>query len=125
MFQDLLIVSLRFSRCYHENPTTMKPADPILKGHPVLSGRVAHYVSNVSGYLIFAKTNLYLAHTKGRSVAFSGRLDSRVLCKVSCACSHLIVNFKYLIIHSPQDFSGIIYSTDWGTLPDCLGAVYK
>ena len=82
MFQDLLIVSLRFSRCYHENSTTMKSAEPILRGHPVLSGRVAHYVSNVSGYLIFTKTNLHLADTKERSsVAFSGRLDSRVLCK--------------------------------------------
>lgn len=82
MFQDLLIVSLRFSRCYHENSTTMKSADPILRGHPVLSGRVAHYVSNVSGYLIFTKINLHLADTKERSsVAFSGRLDSRVLCK--------------------------------------------
>ena len=27
---------------------------------------------------------------------------------------------KYLIIHSPQGFSGIIYNTGWGTLPDCL-----
>ena len=32
-----------------------------------------------------------------------------------------IVNCKYLIIHSPQVFSGIIYNTGWGTLPDCLG----
>ena len=29
-------------------------------------------------------------------------------------------NCKYLIIHSPQGFSGIIYNTGWGTLPDCL-----
>ena len=29
-------------------------------------------------------------------------------------------NWKYLIIHSPQGFSGIIYNTGWGTLPDCL-----
>ena len=36
-----------------------------------------------------------------------------------------IVNGKYLIIHSPQGFSEIIYNTCWGTLPDCLGAVYK
>ena len=35
------------------------------------------------------------------------------------------VNWKYLIIHSPQGFSGVIYTTGWGTLPDCLGAVYK
>ena len=28
--------------------------------------------------------------------------------------------FKYLIIHFPQGFSGIIYNTGWGTLPDCL-----
>ena len=27
---------------------------------------------------------------------------------------------KYLIIHSPQSFSGIIYNTGWGILPDCL-----
>ena len=27
---------------------------------------------------------------------------------------------KYLIIHSPQGFSGIIYNTCWGTLPDML-----
>ena len=27
---------------------------------------------------------------------------------------------KYLIIHSPQGFSGIIDNTGWGTLPDCL-----
>ena len=27
---------------------------------------------------------------------------------------------KYLIIHSPPGFSGIIYNTGWGTLPDCL-----
>ena len=27
---------------------------------------------------------------------------------------------KYHIIHSPQGFSGIIYNTGWGTLPDCL-----
>ena len=47
----------------------MKSADPILRGHPVLSGRVAHYVSNVSGYLI---------------------------------------------IHSPQDFSGIITALTGG-----------
>ena len=32
----------------------------------------------------------------------------------------VIVNCKYLIIHSPQGFSGIIYNTGWGTLPDCL-----
>ena len=29
-------------------------------------------------------------------------------------------NGKYLIIHSPHGFSGIIYSTGWETLPDCL-----
>ena len=29
-------------------------------------------------------------------------------------------NGKYLIIHSPHGFSGIIYNTGWGTLPDCL-----
>ena len=27
---------------------------------------------------------------------------------------------KYHIIRSPQGFSGIIYNTGWGTLPDCL-----
>ena len=27
---------------------------------------------------------------------------------------------KYLIIHSPQGFSGIIGNTGWGTLTDCL-----
>ena len=27
---------------------------------------------------------------------------------------------KYHIIHSPQGFSGIIYNTGWGTLPECL-----
>ena len=27
---------------------------------------------------------------------------------------------KYHIIHSPHGFSGIIYNTGWGTLPDCL-----
>ena len=27
---------------------------------------------------------------------------------------------RYLVIHSPQGFSGIIYNTGWGTLPDCL-----
>ena len=31
----------------------------------------------------------------------------------------VIVNCKYLII-SPQGFSGMIYNTGWGTLPDCL-----
>ena len=33
-------------------------------------------------------------------------------------CKYL--NCKYLIIHSPQSFSGIIYNTGWGTLPDFL-----
>ena len=33
------------------------------------------------------------------------------VCKCKC---------KYLIIHSPKSFSGIIYNTGWGTLPDCL-----
>ena len=33
------------------------------------------------------------------------------VCKCKC---------KYLIIHSPQGFSGIIYNTGWGTLPNCL-----
>ena len=32
----------------------------------------------------------------------------------------VLVNCKHHIIHSPQGFSGIIYNTDWGTLPDCL-----
>ena len=32
-----------------------------------------------------------------------------------------IANCKYLIIHSPQGFPGIIHNTGWGTLPDCLG----
>ena len=27
---------------------------------------------------------------------------------------------KHHIIHSPHGFSGIIYNTGWGTLPDCL-----
>ena len=36
-----------------------------------------------------------------------------------------IVKYKYLIIHSPQGFSGINYNTGWGTLPECLGAVDK
>ena len=31
----------------------------------------------------------------------------------------VIVNCEYFIIHSPQGFSGIIYNTGWGTLPDC------
>ena len=31
-----------------------------------------------------------------------------------------IVNCKYLIIHSPQGFSGMIYNAGWGTLPDCF-----
>jgi len=33
----------------------------------------------------------------------------------------VIVNCDYFIIHSRQGFSGIIYNTGWGTLPDCLG----
>ena len=32
-------------------------------------------------------------------------------CKYQC---------KHHIIHSPRGFSGIIYNTGWGTLPDCL-----
>ena len=32
-------------------------------------------------------------------------------CKYKC---------KHHIIHSPRGFSGIIYNTGWGTLPDCL-----
>ena len=35
-------------------------------------------------------------------------------------CSIVNCNCKYLIIHYPQGFSGIIYNTGWGTLPDCL-----
>ena len=45
-------------------------------------------------------------------------------CIVTAAINHMInpvqKNCKYLIIHSPQGFSGIIYNTVWGTLPDCL-----
>ena len=32
----------------------------------------------------------------------------------------VIVNCEYFIIHSLQGFSGIIYNTGWGTLPDWL-----
>ena len=37
-------------------------------------------------------------------------------CKCKC---------KYLIIHSPQGFLGIIYNTGWGTLPECLTCSLK
>ena len=32
----------------------------------------------------------------------------------------LFKEIRYLIIHSPQGFSGIIYNTGWGTSPDWL-----
>ena len=36
-------------------------------------------------------------------------MDTSTTCKCKCH-----------IIHFPQGFSGIIYNTGWGTLPDCL-----
>ena len=32
----------------------------------------------------------------------------------------LFEEIRYLVIYSPRSFSGIIYHTGWGTLPDCL-----
>ena len=49
-------------------------------------------------------------------------LLSRIEYEFDLSNRHAIVNVicKYLIIHSPQGFSGIIYNTGRGTLPDCL-----
>ena len=41
-------------------------------------------------------------------------------CVSYCVCICVVCKCKYHIIHFPQGFSGIIYNTGWGTLPDCL-----
>ena len=54
--------------------------------------------------------NPFEVTSKGFSIQFSQKGERVNIVKYS----------KYLSIHSPQGFSGIIYNTGWGTLPDCL-----
>ena len=64
--------------------------------------------------LAFEFQNSHVCEKRSNAVSSSGIEDH------SCETLFKIVNCKYLIMHSNQDFSGIIYNTGWGTLPDCL-----
>ena len=56
------------------------------------------------------KRQEYLETLKGFSIQFSQKGERVNIIKYS----------TYLSIHSPQGFSGIVYNTGWGTLPDCF-----
>ena len=62
----------------------------------------------------------FVSDTSPKSIDQEGlerRLTGKCKCKCKCKCKG---KCKHHIIHSPQGFSGIIYNTGWGTLPDCL-----
>ena len=58
--------------------------------------------------------------TRPETVGSLGVVTHTMVKGLYCGNCNCNCNCNYLIIHSPQGFSGIIYNTGWGTLPDCL-----
>ena len=84
------------------------------------TSRVGYHAGKRIESVVYYFYKMTLSKTENVSVSykFTSTINHRFLTNQNartmwCEC-------KYHIIHSPQGFSGIIYNTGWGILPDCL-----
>ena len=90
------------------------------QNHAVSSVFVVHFINCIVSrkfpLLSFYAHNIFFVWFYLYTAAFD--------CFSCSTFSHLVSShfdyYKYLIIHFPRGFSGIIYNTGWGTLSDCL-----
>ena len=111
---------------------SFKPSSKIASLYPVLDGHGVLKVNrrvlslpgtiNSTNQIILQRITSFATRTMIRHThELTGHLGrEHIFSKVREKFCILRYKGKYHIIHSPQGFSGIIYKTVWGSLPECL-----
>ena len=116
----------RFCEATESHSRTHAPPSSL----PNKSSSYGRYIRSINssqqGQLI-SKQNVMSQLAAVQHKFFNSNMGALFFCHFPLQSTHTgpraqndLCNCKYLIIHSPQGFSGIIYNTGWGTLPDCL-----